>query len=148
MISRTNTARPKQVVKLLINIINNKLLITILKLYKIESNNVYAKKDSSTEFIVGIVVYAFVILMASSLFEAIEVSNFFYAIIAALILSLLNATIKPLLIVFTLPLNIITLGITYPIVNVLLLQLCDFLMGSAFTINGFFAPFLIPPILI
>ena len=112
-------------------------------IYKIESNNVYAKKDSSTEFIVGIVVYAFVILMASSLFEAIEVSNFFYAIIAALILSLLNATIKPLLIVFTLPLNIITLGITYPIVNVLLLQLCDFLMGSAFTINGFFAPFLI-----
>ena len=112
-------------------------------IYKIESNNVYAKKDSSTEFIVGIVVYAFVILMASSLFEAIEVSNFFYAIIAALILSLLNATIKPLLIVFTLPLNIITLGIAYPIVNVLLLQLCDFLMGSAFTINGFFAPFLI-----
>ena len=37
-------------------------------IYKIESNNVYAKKDSSTEFIVGIVVYAFVILMASSLF--------------------------------------------------------------------------------
>ena len=112
-------------------------------IYKIETNNVYAKKDSSTEFIVGIVVYAFVLLMASSLFEAIEVSNFFYAIIAALILSLLNATIKPLLIVFTLPLNIITLGIAYPIVNVLLLQLCDFFMGDAFTISGFFAPFLI-----
>lgn len=112
-------------------------------IYKIESNNVYAKKDNSTEFIVGIIVYAMVLMMASGLFEAISVENFFYAIIAALILNLLNATIKPLLIVLTLPLNIVTLGIAYPIVNVILLQFCDFLMGDAFTISGIFAPFII-----
>ena len=112
-------------------------------IYKLESDNVYVKKDNSTEFIVGIIVYAMVIMMASGLFEAIYVDGFFYAIIAALILSLLNATIKPLLIVLTLPLNIITLGIAYPIVNVILLQFCDFLMGDAFIISGIFAPFII-----
>lgn len=111
--------------------------------YKIESNNVYTKKDNSSEFIVGIVVYAIVLMIASGLFEAIDVKNFFYAIIAALILNLLNTTIKPLLVVLTLPLNIITLGIAYPIVNVLLLQFCDFLMGDAFTISGIFAPFIV-----
>ena len=112
-------------------------------IYKIESNNVYAKKDNSAEFIVGIIVYALVLMMASGLFEAIHVDGFFYAIIAALILNILNATIKPLLIVLTLPLNIITLGIAYPIVNVILLQFCDFLMGDAFVISGIFAPFII-----
>ncbi len=112
-------------------------------IYKIETNSVYAKKDNSTEFIVGIIVYGMVLMMASGLFEAIDVKNFFYAIIAALILNLLNDTIKPLLVVLTLPLNIITLGIAYPIVNVILLQFCDFLMGDAFTISGFFASFII-----
>lgn len=112
-------------------------------IYKIETTNVYENKDSSTEFIVGIFAYAMVLMMASGLFEAFYVKNLFFAIIASLILSLLNATIKPLLVVFTLPLNIITLGIAYPLVNVIILQFCDFLMGSTFDISGFFAPFFI-----
>ena len=112
-------------------------------IYKIETNNVYTKRDNYFEFIVGIIVYALVLMMASSLFEAIYVNGFFYAVIAALILSLLNVTIKPLLIVLTLPLNIITLGIAYPIVNVILLQFCDFLMGDSFVVNGIFGPFII-----
>ncbi len=112
-------------------------------IYKIQTTNVYEKKDSSTEFFVGIFVYAMVLMIASGLFEAFYVKNLFFAIIASLILSLLNATIKPILIVFTLPLNIITLGIAYPLVNVIILQFCDFLMGSTFDISGFFAPFFI-----
>lgn len=112
-------------------------------IYKIETSNVYEKKDNSTEFIVGIFVYAVVLMMASGLFEGFYVQNLFFAIIASLILSLLNATIKPLLIVLTLPLNIVTLGIAYPLVNVILLQFCDFLMGNALDISGFFAPFFI-----
>ena len=82
-------------------------------------------------------------MMASGLFEGFYVQNLFFAIIASLILSLLNATIKPLLIVLTLPLNIVTLGIAYPLVNVILLQFCDFLMGNTLDISGFFAPFFI-----
>ena len=84
-----------------------------------------------------------VLMIASGLFEAFYVENLFFAIIAALILSLLNATIKPILVIFTLPLNIITLGIAYPLVNVIILQFCDFLMGSTFDISGFFASFFI-----
>ena len=37
----------------------------------------------------------------------------------------------------TLPLNIITFGITYPIVNMIVLKVCDFLMADAFIIKGF-----------
>ena len=112
-------------------------------IYKIENNSNYKNSDSSTNFIVGIVVYAIVLMITSSLFEAFHVENILYACIAAIILNILDSTIKPLLIVLTLPLNLLTLGITYPIVNVILLKLCDWLMGSTFNLSGFFAPFII-----
>lgn len=101
------------------------------------------KKDDLVSFIVGILVYATVLMIANSLFKGIEIENFFYAIIAALILSGLNYTIKPILIYWTLPLSVMTFGITYPIVNMIILKLCDIIMGSSFNINGFFATFVI-----
>lgn len=111
------------------------------KLYRIDSK--YNANSDILEFIIGIVVYAVVLLLAQALFRNIYVENFFYALIAALILSILNYTIKPLLIYWTLPLNIITFGITYPIVNIIILKVCDLLMGSSFKLTGFFATFFI-----
>ena len=112
------------------------------KIYKIDKKK-KSEDKAVTQFIVGIVVYALVIEIASSLFKGIEVYNFFYAIIAALILSILNYYLKPILEFLTLPLNILTLGITYPIINVIILEICDLIMGSAFEVNGFLNVFII-----
>ena len=111
------------------------------KLYKIDS-----RRDNRVDFttlITSIVVYAVVLLIASSLFTNFYVDGFVNAIIAACILSVLNYTIKPLLVYWTLPLSIVTYGIAYPIVNMIVLKLCDILMGSAFIIKGFFSAFFI-----
>ena len=112
-------------------------------IYKIEDNNVYKQKDTATEFIVGIIVYAVVLMMASSIFEGFYIKNFIVGIFASIILTFLNSIIKPILVVLTLPLSIVTLGIAYPIVNVILLKLCDFIMLGSFEINGIIAPFII-----
>ncbi len=111
------------------------------KLYKIDNNS--NRKSDLVSLIVGIFVYAFVLIIVSRLFRNFDITNFSYAIIAALILSFLNYTIKPLLIYWTLPLNIITLGLTYPIVNMIILKLCDILMGNYFNIRGFWSLFFI-----
>ncbi len=111
------------------------------KVYKID--NTRNDKRDATQFIVGIIVYAFVLMMSASLFERFYISNFWYAIIAALILSALNYTIKPLLIYWTLPLNIVTFGVAYPIVNMIILKICDIIMGSSFEISGFISMFFI-----
>ena len=113
------------------------------KLYKIDNNNNNNRESDLLSLIVGIFVYAFVLIIVSRLFRNFEIANFSYAIIAALILSFLNYTIKPLLIYWTLPLNIITLGLTYPIVNMIILKLCDILMGNYFNIRGFWSLFFI-----
>ncbi len=87
--------------------------------------------------------YAFVLMVANALFKGIYVESFFFAIIAALILSVLNYYLKPILEFLTLPLNILTLGITYPIINVIILEICDLIMGTSFEVKGFINVFII-----
>lgn len=106
---------------------------------KIANNN----KSDLIQFLVGLVVYAVVLMIAGYLFKGIEVKSFIYALIAAFVLDLLNSTVKPILIYWTLPLSILSFGIAYPIVNMIILKLCDILMGNAFNIHGFFATFII-----
>ena len=106
-------------------------------------NKKYNKKSDFIQFVVGLIVYAVVLMIAESLFKGIEIKNFLYALIAAFILDLLNYTVKPVLIYWTLPLSILSFGIAYPIVNMIILKLCDILMGRAFNIHGFFATFFI-----
>jgi len=110
------------------------------KLYRIESQE---RKSDLLSFIIGIIVYAIVLYMASNLFENFEITNFYYALIAALVMSALNYVIKPVLIYWTLPLTFLTFGIAYPIVNMIILEICDVLMGKAFVIHGFFSMFFI-----
>ena len=41
------------------------------------------------------------------------------------------------------PITILTYGIAYPIVNVIILNICDLIMGDAFTVTGLFSTFVI-----
>ena len=113
------------------------------KLYRIEDSTKRNNRNDILSFIVGIVVYAVVLFIASDLFTHFYISDFIHALIAALILSILNYTIKPILIYWTLPLTIITYGIAYPIVNVINLKLCDIIIGEHLVLHGFFSTFFI-----
>lgn len=110
------------------------------KLYKIDKEE---RLSDILSFIIGIVVYAVVLYLVSNLFANFEIKNFFYALIAALVMSALNYAVKPILIYWTLPLSILTFGVAYPIVNMIILEICDLLMGDAFIIHGFFSMFVI-----
>ena len=61
--------------------------------------------------------------------------------VIALILSLINVSLKPLLQTLSLPITVITLGITYLVVNALLLELAAWaatgIFGSGIQVNGF-----------
>lgn len=110
------------------------------KVYRVSKEE---KKNDIITFVVGIIVYAIVLVMASELFKNFYIESFLYAIIAALILSALNYTIKPVLVVMALPITILTYGIAYPIVNMLMLKICDIIMGDSFVIGGFLSMFFI-----
>jgi putative membrane protein len=78
------------------------------------------------------------ILAAAYLFEGIEVSSFFSAFFAAAVLGILNAFFRPVLILLTLPINLLTLGLFTFVVNALLLMLTSGII-SGFHVQGFWS---------
>ena len=78
------------------------------------------------------------IMVASYLLEGIEVSGFFSALFGAVILSLLNIFFKPVLIILTLPFNILTMGLFTFVINAFLLMMVSGVIPG-FKITGFWA---------
>jgi putative membrane protein len=62
------------------------------------------------------------------------------ALLAALILSLVNAIVKPILVFFTLPITIVTLGLFLLVINAVTLMITAWLI-EGFTIGGFWTAF-------
>jgi putative membrane protein len=78
------------------------------------------------------------IMVASYLISGIEVRGFLSAFLAAAILGVLNAFFRPILIVLTLPLNILTLGLFTFVINALLLEMASGVI-SGFEVHGFWS---------
>ena len=75
------------------------------------------------------------IFLTSRIVKGFEVRDFGSAMIASILVGLLNLIIRPLLLLLTLPLNIITLGLFTFVVNAIVLRLAAGLMSS-FNIKG------------
>ena len=84
--------------------------------------------------------YALVLITVSVIFQkTIYIDNRLFGLwglIAVIIVFILNRTIKPLLVWMTLPLTALTLGLFYPLINILVLKITDFILGSHFEIKG------------
>lgn len=76
------------------------------------------------------------IIVASYLLEGIHVSGFFPAFFAAALLGILNALFRPVLILLTLPINILSLGLFTFIINALMLMMVSGVV-SGFEVHGF-----------
>ena len=79
---------------------------------------------------------AIALMAVAYLLPGITVSSFIVALVAALVLGLVNAVIRPVLILLTLPATLLTLGLFIFVINGLLFWLVgSFVTG--FTVNGF-----------
>ena len=78
------------------------------------------------------------IIAASYLIEGIQVAGFFSAFFTAAILGILNAFFRPLLIILTLPINIMTLGLFTFVINALMLMMASGVI-SGFEAHGFWS---------
>lgn len=79
---------------------------------------------------------AMALMLLPQLIDAIRVDSFYAALAAALFIGLVNALIRPILIIITLPINILTLGLLTFVINGLLFWfVASFIKG--FTVTGF-----------
>lgn len=116
-----------------------------MKLIVIENKK--ARLNKFIDWLFYMIGYAIILITVSIMFKhtiIIDPSFFgFWGFIAAVIIYFLNKTVKPILVFLTLPLTGITFGLFYPFVNVIILNIVDFILGAHFSIEGLFMSFIV-----
>lgn len=82
-------------------------------------------------WIINLLITAVVVYVLSKLLEPhVVINSFTTAVIFALVLAILNAIVKPLLIILTLPVTIITLGLFLLVINIIIIKMADSLVAG------------------
>ncbi len=85
---------------------------------------------------------AIALLIVSYFMPGFHVSGFGAALIAALVIGLVNATLGLFLKIITLPLTVLTLGIFWWVINALMLMFASAILRPSFVVSGFLPAFL------
>jgi putative membrane protein len=87
------------------------------------------------KLILRILLSAVAVVILSKVLPNVSVDSYTTAIIVAIVLSLLNFIVKPILVILTLPVTIVTLGLFLLVINAIIILLAsNFITG--FTVNG------------
>jgi putative membrane protein len=91
--------------------------------------------------LIKFVLSALAVYIAAYLVPGIRIDSFITALVFALVIGVLNIFIKPLLLLLTLPLNILSLGLFTFVINLIILYLASFLVPG-FAISSIFSAIL------
>ncbi|APG60363.1 phage holin family protein [Christiangramia salexigens] len=86
-------------------------------------------------FILRLLLTALAVVILAKLLPGVSVDGYLTAIIVALVLALLNFIVKPVLVLFTLPVTILTLGLFLLIINAIIIFMADAFVGG-FDVDG------------
>lgn len=90
-------------------------------------------------FIVRLFLSALAVIITSYLLPGVHVEDFLDALIVAALLALFNTVVKPVLVILTIPITIVTLGLFLLVINAILILLVDFVAGGFEVANFWWA---------
>ena len=76
------------------------------------------------------------VVLTAYLLPGVWVDGYLTALIVALVLAVVNLIVKPILVVFTIPITILTLGLFLLVINALMILLTDYFVDG-FNVDGF-----------
>jgi putative membrane protein len=94
------------------------------------------EENNAKNTLIEIILSAIAVVVLSNILPGISVTNFLTAIVVAAVLIVLNMFVKPILIIFTLPVTIFTLGLFLLAINAIIILICDALV-TGFRVDGF-----------
>lgn len=100
----------------------------------------FTRVNRLLEWIIYMLGYTIVFIIVSNLFDSLYIDiehSYIYSFLVVFIVYLLNITIKPILVTLTIPITGLTLGLFYPFINLFILKLTDWILGSHFDLNNF-----------
>ena len=86
--------------------------------------------------VIAIAINMLALWVANVLWDSVDINGFWAYFIGAVVLGIANAVIKPILAILTLPLIVLTLGIFYLFINILMVLLAEWIAPD-FSIDGF-----------
>lgn len=87
-------------------------------------------------FLIKLLLSSLAVIVSSYILPGAHVEGFFDALVVSLFLALFSATLKPLLIILTIPVTVFTLGFFLLVINALMIMLADYLVDG-FYVDGF-----------
>ncbi len=93
-------------------------------------------KEKVMKLILRLLVTAALVLLIANFLPGVYVASFGTAVIVAVVLGLLNLFIKPILVVLTLPVTVITLGLFLLVINAIIIIFCTYIVGG-FKVESF-----------
>jgi putative membrane protein len=96
-------------------------------------------QTSTMNFLVNLLISALAVALSALFIPGIHVDGFFAAVIFALVLSILNRFLKPILVILTFPVTVVTIGLFYLVINVIMVYLAAWIVTPGFRVDGFFS---------
>lgn len=93
------------------------------------------------EFILRILLTGVAAMLGAYLLPGVEIDGYLTALILALVLAVLNAVVRPVLVLLTIPVTVLTLGLFLLVINALIILVADWLIVG-FDVAGFFSALL------
>ncbi|MFT4698582.1 MAG: putative membrane protein [Flavobacteriaceae bacterium] len=87
------------------------------------------------KFIIKLLLTAVAVILLAKVLPGVEVVSYSYAILVALVIGFLKVIVKPILVVLTLPVTIITFGLFLLVINAIIILLADSFL-SGFIVDG------------
>ncbi len=95
-----------------------------------------AKSDDVFYIILQLILGGIAVLITGYLLPGVRVEDFFTGIVIAALIALLNITIKPILIILTIPITFLTLGLFLIVINAILILIAAWIVPGFF-VDGF-----------
>ena len=90
-------------------------------------------------FLGKVLVSTFAVIIASYLIGGVAIESFATAIVVAFVLGVLNALLKPLLVILTIPVTIMSFGLFLLVINAFIIQLAAYLVQGFMVANFWWA---------
>lgn len=104
------------------------------------------KLNKFIEWLMYMIGYILVFILVNKLFKSMYVDEkhyYLYSILIVFIIRLLNVTVKPILVILTIPITGLTLGLFYPFINLFILKIADWILGKHYELQNFFIALLV-----
>ena len=87
--------------------------------------------------ITRLIISTLAVLITALTLDGVTVEPWWWAVIVAVVLGFINSWIRPLVKLFALPINLLTLGLFTFVINALMVMLCSWLIGPHFEVESF-----------